>query len=330
MKKIFLLICIGLNLGKLSAQEGGIQNDFGRISLNPYISEQAKLPAEAKAQLEIKLQQIATNYGLAGSSFNPRFILTANISITTKDIIAGPPQLISQNMDITLFIGDGMENQIYSNTVITTKGVGSNENKAFIDAIKQVKTKSKEIEKFIEDGKMKIIAYYNNQCDLITKKAESLKGQEKFSEAIFTLALVPEVCKDCYLKCLNEMAVIYNLKINADGKSILHEAKAIWSANPNSQGAQGATNLIMQIKPQAESFSEAGELLKSISEKVLTDEKERLRKQDEYEKRQQEFNQENTKQEAELEKIRVNTYRDIAIEYMKNQPTVVYRNVYWR
>lgn len=328
MKKIYLIICFGIHFINLNAQEVLKLDDFGRIALNPYVSEQAKLPAEAKAQLEIKLKQIASNYGMAGSAANPRFIITANISITTKDIIPGPPQQIAQNMDITLFIGDAIENKIFSNIVISSSGVGTNENKAFIDAIKQINTKNKKIETFLEEAKTKIIAYYSTQCDFINQKAVALKHQEKYSEAMYSLAQIPEVCQECYFKALNEMAIIYDLKINADGKTRLSEANAIWSANPNNEGAQQAINLIMQINPQAKCYSEATSLLKTINEKVIADEKERLRKQEEYDKRQQKIDAENAKTEAELEKQRINAYREVAVEYAKNQPQVVYRNVY--
>lgn len=328
MKKIYLIICFGIHFITLNAQEVLKLDDFGRIALNPYVSEKAKLPTEAKAQLEIKLKQIASNYGMAGTVANPRFIITANISITTKDIIPGPPQQIAQNMDITLFIGDAIENKIFSNIVITTSGVGTNENKAFIDAIKQINTKNKKIETFLEEAKTKIIAYYSTQCDFINQKAVALKQQEKYSEAIHTLAQIPEVCNECYFKALNEMAVIYDLKINNEANSLLKNAIAVWSANPNEQGAQEAISFIMKINPQAKCYSEASKLLNTINTKIIVDEKERLRKQEEYEKRQQEIDAENAKTEAELEKQRINAYREVAVEYAKNQPQVIYRNIY--
>ena len=328
MKKIYLIICFGIQFINLYAQEVPKLDDFGRIALNPYVSEQAKLQAEAKAQLEIKLKQIASNYGMAGSVANTRFIITANISITTKDIIPGPPQQIAQNMDITLFIGDAIENKIFSNIVISSSGVGTNENKAFIDAIKQINTKNKKIETFLEEAKTKIIAYYSTQCDFINQKAVALKQQEKYSEAIYTLAQIPEVSKECYFKALNEMAVIYDLKINNEANSLLKNANSVWSVNPNEQGAQEAISFIMKINPQAKCYSDASKLLNTINTKVIADEKERLRKQEEYDKRQQIIDAENAKTEAELEKQRINAYREVAVEYARNQPQVVYRNVY--
>ncbi len=330
MKKIFLTICFCFQLINLYAQEVPKLDDFGRIALNLYVSEQAKLPAEAKAQLEIKLKQIASNYGMAGSTANPRFIITANISITTKDIVPGPPQQIAQNMDITLFIGDAIENKIFSNIVISSSGVGTNENKAFIDAIKQLNTKNKKIELFIEEAKTKIIAYYNSQCDFINQEAIAQKNQEKYAEAIYTLAQIPEVCQNCFFNALKEMAVIYDLKINNEANALLKNAQSTWAANPNEQGGQDATAYVMQINPKANSYANAAQLLNSINTKLIADERERKRRQAEYEKRQQIIDAENAKNKIELEKQRINAYRAIAVEYAKNQPTVIYRNVYRR
>jgi hypothetical protein len=209
--------------------------------------------------------------------------------------------------------------------------VGTNENKAFIDAIKKVNPKNQKIESFLEEGKTKIISYYATQCDFITQKVATLKQQEQFGEAMYVLAQVPEVCKDCYVKSLKEMGLIYDLKINTEGAKLLTEAKAIWAAKPSEEGAEKATRLLMKINSRAKSSSEVPQLLKTINEKVIADEKERLRKQEEYDKRQQEIDAEKAKTESELEKQRINAYRELAVEYAKNQPkTITYNTIYWR
>ena len=329
MKKLLFTILIALHITNSNAQEVIKLDDFGRIALNMYVSNDLKIPLEAKNQLEIKLKQIASKYGMAGTAANPRFILTASISITTKDIIAGPPQMIAQNMDITLFVGDAIENKVYANTTITSKGVGTNENKAFIDAIKQINVQSNDLKAFLEEAKTKIVSYYATQCDFIINKAEALKGKESYNEALYNLALVPDICKDCYFKCLNEMSIVYDIKINSEGKKLLDKAITTWAANSNQEGANEATEFIKQINPKAKCIPDASKLLKSINSKLIADEKERLRKEEEYEKRQQIIDSENAKQQAVLEKERINAYRQIAVEYAKNQPAVIYRNVYW-
>ena len=148
MKKLLFTILIALHITNSNAQEVIKLDDFGRIVLNTYVSNDLKIPLEAKNQLEIKLKQITSKYGMAGTVANPRFIITASISITTKDIIAGPPQMIAQNMDITLFVGDAIDNKVFANTTITSKGVGTNDNKAFIDAINKLMFKAKTLKLF--------------------------------------------------------------------------------------------------------------------------------------------------------------------------------------
>lgn len=329
MKKYFLIFAITtLKSLFLVAQEVPKLDDFGRIVLNTVVSDKLKLPKVSKDQLENKLKQIATNYGMGGSIVKPRFIITANVSVLSKDIIPGPPQMIAQNIDVSFFIGDAFENKIFSNLVVSIKGVGTNENKAFIDAVKNINTKNEKIEHFIAEAKNKIIAFYASQCALNITQAQNLKQNQKFDEAIYLLAQIPEVCSDCYFKANQELNEIYNSKINFESSTNLIYAKSIWAANPTESGAEEAKNYIMQINPYAKCYIEANTLLKTINKKLITDEKERLRREEEYEKRQQKIDAENAKTEAELEKKRINAYREVAVEYAKNQPSVVYRNVY--
>ena len=82
---------------------------------------------------------------------------------------------------------------------------------------------------------------------------------------------------------LKEMAVIYDLKINNEANALLKNAQSTWAANPNEQGGQDATAYIMQINPKANSYANAAQLLNTINTKLIADERERKRRQAEYE-----------------------------------------------
>ncbi len=381
MKKHYLIFGIALILFGISAQSQNSPklDDFGRIVLNTYLPEQMDLPSEAKKLLDTKLSQVASNYGMGGSAVNPRFIITATINIGTKDIIAGPPQMIAQNVDVTIFIGDAIENKSFCNTTISLKGVGTNENKAFIDALKKINPKNKDISAFIEEGKSKIIAFYNTQCDFSIKEAMTLKDQGKYDEAIYKLSLVPEICQDCYFKCLDTLLYVYQEKIDKDCQVKFNKAKTIWAANSSSQGAEEAADVLSQIDPLASCQPEVDNFIKSVDAKLKADEKarwefkmkqysdqvakekEQMRIAEEQsirndelkmDKQQKDYDLNKDKQQKdheinkinlaaqekrevrnyELDKLRVNAYREVAVEYAKNQPkTVTYNNnIYWR
>jgi hypothetical protein len=335
-------------------------DDFGRIVLNTYLPDKIAIPTEAKNLLLTKLNQITSNNGMGGSQVNPRFIITANVNVGTKDIIAGPPQMIAQNLDVTLFIGDAVTTTIFSNTTLNLKGVGTNENNAFIDALKTINPKNKEVLAFLEEGKTKIIDYYGTNCDFIIKDAQTLVKQEKYDEAIYQLSLVPDVCKDCYFKCLDTLTHIYQQKIDADCKVKFNEAKVTWTAEQTPNGAEKAGDILSTINPMANCQTDVTAFIKAIDAKLKADEKarwqfkmkqyadkiaiqkEQVRISEEKGKRDDNYRENQSQRDAisqekqssrnfELDKIRVNSYREVAVEQARNQPkTVTYNNIYWR
>jgi len=358
MKKIFHLLITCFFAFDSSAQVKS--EDFGRIVLNTYIPTELDVPEEAKAALQNKLNQIATNNGMGGSQVNPRFIITANVMVGTKDIIPGPPQMIAQQLEVTLYIGDAFTNTIFSNTTLSIKGVGTNENKAFIEAFKTVNTKNKEVNTFLEDGKQKIISYYSTNCEYILKDAQTLVKQEKYDDAIYQLSLVPDVCQDCYFKCIDTLASIYQQKIDADCKVKFNEAKVTWAAAQNPTGAEKAGDILITINPMASCQADVSVFIKTIDAKLKADEKarwqfkmkqyadkiaaqkEQVRIAEEKSKRDDVYRENQSQRGAvaqekqsqrnyELDKIRVSAYRDVAVQYAKNQPkTVTYNNIYLR
>jgi hypothetical protein len=358
MKKIISVLI--LIVSTISGNAQVKLDDFGRIVLNTYLPDNIAIATEAKNLLITKLNQITSNNGMGGSQVNPRFIITANVNVGSKDIIAGPPQMVAQNIDITFFVGDAVTNTIFSNTTLSLKGVGTNENKAFIDALKTINPKNKEVLAFLEEGKTKIINYYSTNCDFIIKDAQTLVKQEKYDEAIFQLSLVPDVCQDCYFKCLDTLASIYQQKIDADCKVKFNEAKVTWAAAQNATGAEKVGDILSTINPKSTCQSEISEFIKTIDAKLKADEKakwqfkmkqyadkitaqkEQVRIAEEKSKRDDVYRENQSQRDAvaqekqsqrnyELDKIRVSAYRDVAVEYAKNQPkTVTYNNIYWR
>lgn len=358
MKKIITLLILTFAAITINAQVK--LDDFGRIVLNTYLPDNIAIPTEAKNLLLTKLNQIASNNAMGGSQANPRFIITANVNVGTKDIIAGPPQMIAQNLDVTLFIGDAITNIIFTNTTLSLKGVGTNENKAFIGALKTINPKNKEVVAFLEEGKTKIINYYSTNCDFIIKDAQTLVKQEKYDEAIYQLSLVPDVCKDCYFKCLDTLTQIYQQKIDADCKVKFNEAKVTWTAAQTPNGAEKAGDILSTINPMANCQTDVTAFIKTIDAKLKADEKarwqfkmkqyadkiamqkEQVRIAEEKGRRDDTYRENQSQRDAisqekqssrnfELDKIRVNSYREVAVEQARNQPkTVTYNNIYWR
>jgi len=69
----FTLIALLILIGQWGTAQ---TNDFGRIALNTFVSDELKIPAEAKTILENKLNTIATQYAMGSNAYNPRFVIT--------------------------------------------------------------------------------------------------------------------------------------------------------------------------------------------------------------------------------------------------------------
>ena len=318
MKKIICLLALTVVTITSTAQLK--LDDFGRVILNSYLPDNINLPSEAKSLLITKLNQIASNNGMGGSQANPRFIITANVNVGTKDIIAGPPQLIAQNIDITFFVGDAITNTIYANTTLSLKGVGTNENKAFIEAIKTINPKNKELLIFLEEGKTKIINYYATQCDFILKQANTLAEQFKFNEAIYELMTVPDICKECYFKSKDEATLIFKKKIESDCTEKLKEAKLIWTAEPTENGALKAAAVMISIVPSDNCKIEINKLSIDIKTKLQIDQKKKY-----------DYDMLEMQKRYDTEQKIIDAQKQIALEQAKNQPkTITFQTIYWR
>jgi hypothetical protein len=233
----------------------------------------------------------------------------------TKDILPGPPPMHAYTLDITFYIGDGIEGTKFASKSVSVKGVGTNETKAYIDAIKMVKPTDPALQSFVEEGKKKIMAYYNSKCDFIIKEAQTMASQDKYDEAIFKLVSVPDVCKECFDKCMAAVAPMYQKKIDRDCKLKLAEATGIWNASQDMAAADNAGAILAQIEPSASCYGEAKALHAKIAKKV-----------NEIDKREWAFKVKEQQQTSEM----IKAYRDIGVAYGNNQPqTVSYTTIGW-
>ena len=180
----------------------------------------------------------------------------------------GPPHRISQNVEIILMLGDVVEDKILSQFTFNTIGVGTNEDKSLISAIKNLNPQNQELKGFILDGKQKILDFYQANCEEIIAQAQQKASQDNYEEALFMLSTIPDVCSDCFERSATVTADIYEKMINVRGAEYLQLAKTSWAQNPDRQGAQIACSYLSRISSSASCQNEVELLLQQISSKM--------------------------------------------------------------
>ena len=317
MKKILLSLLMIIGYNAYSQNALGKSDDAARITLAAYVPQQIdKMPDAARSILANKLNQIVTQNGMGGAANNERFIITANVNVISKDLTATAPPMTALVLEVTLYIGDGFVGTKFSSTSISVKGVGESETKAYISALKGISPTNSNIQSFVGNGKSKIIEYYNSKCDFIIKEAQTLVSQNNFEEAIFKLTSVPEVCKDCYDKCMDAVGPIYQKQIDRECKSKLMEANTAWNAAQDSYGADTAGGILAQIDPNASCYKEALALSNKIAQRIK-----------EIDQRDWKLQLKEQQDNVDIQKATIKAIRDIGVAYGNGQPKSVTYNV---
>lgn len=286
-----------------------------QISINAQVVDE-KIPEEAARNLETKLQNALTTNGYADNGCIERFVLTAHVDIIQKDITPTTPARISEKMDITLMVGDVVENKLYASVTLQVAGIGINENKTFINAFRTIKGDNPKIQQILNEAKAKIIEYYTEQCPVIIQKAQSMVTKQSYDEAIFLLTSVPDVCRECFTRCQQEAGVVYQQKIDAESTILLEKARTVWATNQSAQGASKVADIISQINPRSNNYDKVSELRKAVGQKLEAD----ARRDWDFKMKQYEDNQ-------QFKRSIIDAIKAIGVAWGKNQPTTVYRTV---
>jgi cytochrome c551/c552 len=221
--------------------------------------------------------------------------------------------MYAYNLQFNFYIGDGIEGVKFETTSVTAKGVGKSEQRAYLMAFNEIDVSSDQFKNFVENGKKKIIEYYNSKCDFILKEAQTLAGQAKYDAAIGKLFTVPEVCKSCYDKAMDAVGPIFKQQIDRQCKLDMAEANAKWTANQDAYGAEAAAAYLAKIDPNSSCYAEA---------KVLNDKMAKRVK--EIDQREWNFALKQQQDQVDIEKATIKAARDIGVAYGENQPDVIY------
>lgn len=266
MKRLLLTIVgLGVLLTVAAQNTLGSTNDLGRIALSPLVHDAADVPAQARKMLSNKLKQIVTFNGMGSMATEPRFVITANSQLMTKEVTATTPSFTVVEIATTLYIGDAVTGQLFSTCECDiAKGMGKSLDKAYVEAYKRISPSSPKIQEFVEKGKNKIVEYYNSQIDFLLAEANAKAESQDFEGAMMLLASVPAVCKDAHAKAMKRLGEVYQVKIDQEGQSLYNQASAAWKSTKNESGAAEACKLLSKINPQSAHAGKANELVSEI------------------------------------------------------------------
>ncbi|MGN0186187.1 MAG: hypothetical protein ACI392_00355 [Paludibacteraceae bacterium] len=319
MKKLFALILSQFVFLSFCVSQNTLGNadDAARIAISAYVDSDLGFNREVSKQLLNKMNSILTKQGLAGSK-NQRFIITANADVISEDIVVTTKEMYQYQLEVHFIIGDGIEGTKFAMTSQIVKGLGETKADAYLQAIHKVKPSDPTFQKMVNEAKAKIIEYYNSKCDFIMSEAKTLAQKQEYDAAIYKLMSVPDVCKDCYDKCMTAVVPIYQSKIDEEGARLLAEARAIWATGQNAEKGEEAAIVLAKINPSSKSYAEAMGLSNEIAKRIK-----------ELDQREWDFALKQQQDEIDLQKSNIKAMRDIGVAFGENQQPITYNISTW-
>ena len=192
---------------------------------------------------------------------------------------------------------------------------------------------------FVGEGKARILNYYEDNKEQILSSIKSCINGKNFEQAAYELCLIPQECS--YYNEIQSLLGKVNGKI-IDNKSsdLFLQAKSIWSSEQNETTANQVADLITQIDANASCYSEAHKFMQSVTSRMeqLNNREWAARQRQLAHEREMEVIRENNRS-TEI-KMRINAQRDtnlatikavrdVAVEYAKRRPRVVYHVHGW-
>ena len=260
------LVCAqgGLNIDSL-------MNDMPDVGDNLYISvvveENENYTSEATRLLQNNLNHAVAQNGFLDTDGASPFFIAMNYNVLSKDIVPGMPVRISQEVQFNFIIGDAKEEKAFSSYACVVRGVGTNEQKAIIAAIRRIPWNDSTFKDFIKEGKQGITTYYDQRIPQIIEEANLLERQGKYEQAISKLTTIPKACRQ-YSACMRRALQVYQNMIDHDAYKWLAEAKKAWAASPDKAGAERVIALVDSIPSDSRYEVEVDSLLADVRNRI--------------------------------------------------------------
>lgn len=170
------------------------QASAGKIVLHPYLEESSEYGQAASDLLADKLAQIVTQSDMSCSGADERFILTAHMQPVGQETTATLPAKTLTKLNLTLYIGNGQDGTLFASHHIELKGVGADSEQAIVQALHKLQPGSQDIASFVEQGRRRIVDYYEQAAPSIITAAKAAAKGKRYAEAMSMLQAIPSVC----------------------------------------------------------------------------------------------------------------------------------------
>lgn len=302
---IFSILCF-LSIFSIKSQESNSLLN-SRIIISVVMPEnEEKISNDNFAKIKSKIKQIISKNDVAATDYYADFLIYPSIEIYDEENLDAGLQPISIiSGDFTLFVKQFSTNNQFGSITLKFKGSGKDKSEAIKNGILKINSNNKNFQTFLDSVKSKIISYYQNNCSLIITEADKLNASNLYEKAIVQLISIPAGVSKCDLEINRKIVQYYKNYSN----SVCEKNMMIANGYFSEQNFSKTLEVLRTINPESKCKNNALSLMKKIETKIDAQEKEIF-----------DLTIKTYNDQVELEKMRINSIKEIAIAYYKNQP----------
>lgn len=145
-----MMLMLVLSIGAMA------QSDIVIGTMSPI----GKMPDAARNLLEEKMLQMETKNGFGGVGEDIRFVMTCSVDELDKEITSGSPVTTLYKLAFNFTILDTETGVILATATVTTKGAGENDTKAYMAAIKALRSTDPNVKRMLDKSRQTIEALF--------------------------------------------------------------------------------------------------------------------------------------------------------------------------
>lgn len=214
------------------------------------------VPEDVGNILETRLEAVLAVTGtVAAPDYGQFFLMTKCVDLY-KETVEGTPSQVAVHAELTIAVADIEGGTIFATKTFDLRGVGSTEQRAYINSIKSLSARNQSFVNLIDEAKSHTITYFNNNYKSFLKKAEKAASLRDFEQALYYSTLIP-TCSTGYNEAIVATKKYYQEYVDEEGAKLLRDAKAAFALSPNAEGAYKAYAILAGISRQSSYYNAA-------------------------------------------------------------------------
>ncbi len=261
MKKSLFVFMIGIGLSA-KAQESP---EFGKISISVETpTSKDNLSSSVLDKLNTKILGILTNNGVSGYGQASNFQILPKYEVFEESVYEGLRNQKVVDAQLTLVLQQANTKAVYSTYTMPLKGVGLTREQAILNSLGQISPSDSKAKVFINEGKTKILSYYNAKCDLFLREIDKYAGMNQFDKALVIAMSVPVEATECYDRIKKRGLEIYAKSQGQVCQKMILES----STYEASKNYIFALQILAMVEPSSSCFTEAKQRVAQIERKI--------------------------------------------------------------